>query len=115
VTTGEAPYVDPGPRSGPADALVLDIGLDAGALVVYAPEAWVGDELDVTREGEPRSHHRHLQVRRRRAPVGDVVAGVLPSLGAGRYTVWGPSGSAIATVSVAAGEVTSVLVPAVST
>jgi hypothetical protein len=115
VTTGEAPYVDPGPRSGPADALVLDIGLDAGAMVVYAPEGWIGDELDVTREGEPRSHHRHLQVRRLRAPVGDVVAGVLPSLPAGRYTVWGTSGSEVATVAVAAGEVTSVLVSALST
>jgi hypothetical protein len=28
---GEEPYSDPGPRSGPADALVLDIGGDIGA------------------------------------------------------------------------------------
>jgi hypothetical protein len=109
--TTEAPYVDPGPRSGPADALVLDIGLDAGALVVYAPEPWIGDELDVTAEGEPRSHHRHLLVRRLRAGVGDVVAGVLPSLPAGAYTVWGPSGAVVARVEVSAGHVAEVVAP----
>ena len=108
MTLTEAPYVDPGPRTGPADGLVLDIGLDTGALVVYAPASWVGLELDVTRVGEPRSHHRHLLVRRLRAPVGDVVAGVLPSLPAGQYTVWRPSGPALASVAIAAAEVTEV-------
>jgi hypothetical protein len=104
---GEAPYVDPGPRSGTADALVLDIGSDTGALVVYAPAAWIGAELDVTALGEPRSHHRHLMVRRLRAGV-DVIAGVLPSLPAGDYTVWGPTGERVAAVVVAAGSVAEV-------
>ena len=103
----EAPYVDPGPRSGPADALVLDIGADTGALVVHAPAAWLGAELDVTALGEPRSHHRHLLVRRLRAAT-DVIAGVLPSLPAGLYAVWGPTGEIVASVAVAAGSVTEV-------
>jgi hypothetical protein len=110
MTPPEAPYVDPGPRSGPADALVLDIGGDTGAVVVHAPEPWVGAELDVTAEGAPRSHHHHVLVRRLRSPGGDVVAGVLPSLPAGRYTVWGPSGSVVASVAVTAGEVASLAV-----
>ena len=110
MTAPETPYADPGPRSGPADALVLDIGGDTGALVVQAPEGWVGAELDVTKEGEPRSHHLHLMVRRLRAATGDVVAGVLPALVSGRYTVWGPAGSEVATVDVAGGSVTSVSV-----
>jgi len=110
MTATEAPYVDPGPRSGPAEALLLDIGGDTGALVVQAPEAWIGVELDVTREGEARSHHRHLLVRRLRAGTGEVVAGVLPTLREGRYTVWGPAGTAVASVGITGGSVTSVSV-----
>jgi hypothetical protein len=106
----EAPYVDPGPRSGPADALVLDIGPGTGALVVHAPPSWIGLELDVTRAGEARSHHRHLLIRRLRAGVGDVVAGVLPSVPEGRYSVWGPSGGVVATVAVVGGSVATVTV-----
>ncbi len=87
---------------------MLDIGLETGALVVYAPEPWIGDELDVTAEGEPRSHHRHLLIRRLRAGVGDVVAGVLPSLPAGAYTVWSPSGAVVGRVEVSAGHVAEV-------
>jgi hypothetical protein len=105
MTTAELPYVDPGPGSGPPDALVLDIGGDTGALVVHAPEAWIGVELDVTRVGEPRSHHRHLMIRRLRAVGGDVVAGVLPQLAGGSYTVWGPDGASLAVVSVEGGRV----------
>src|SRR5271169_144872 len=99
----EAPYVDPGPGGGPADSLVLDIGAGTGALIVHGPDAWIGVELDVTRAGEPRSHHRHLMIRRLRTGGGDVVAGVLPSLDADRYTVWGPDGSALAQVVIESG------------
>ena len=107
MSTLEAPYVDPGPRSGPPDALVLDIGGDAGALVVQAPPEWIGAELDVTAVGEPRSHHRHLMVRRLRTWQGEVIAGVLPSLPAGRYTIWGPCGPPLMCVDVAIGQVTT--------
>ena len=104
----EAAYVDPGPGGGPADALVLDIGAGTGALLVHAPEGWIGVELDVTRAGEARSHHRHLMIRRLRTGGGDVVAGLLPSVDAGRYTVWGPDGSPLADVLVESGRVTEV-------
>jgi len=108
MTTTEVPYVDPGPRSGPPDALVLDIGGDTGALLVHAPEGWIGIELDVTLAGEARSHHRHLMIRRLRAAGGDVIAGVLPQLTEGSYTVWGPDGAALAAVTIEGGRVTEV-------
>jgi hypothetical protein len=108
VSAAELPYVDPGPRSGPPDALVLDIGEGAGALLVHAPEEWIGVELDVTRVGEPRSHHRHLLIRRLRAVGGDVVAGVLPELTAGAYTLWGPDGDALMLLTVEGGQVTEI-------
>ena len=101
----EQPYVDPGPGAGPPDALVLDIGSGTGALVVFACEAWVGAELDVTRAGEPRSHHRHLMIRRLRVAGHDVFAGVLPSLDTGAYTMWDPDGSELAAVRVEGGRI----------
>lgn len=107
--TPERPYVDAGPGAGPPDALVLDIGDTAGALVVYAAEAWIGSELDVTRAGEPRSHHRHLMIRRLRVAGRDVFAGVLPSLDAGAYTVWGPDGGELAAVTVEGGRIHEVV------
>jgi hypothetical protein len=62
----EAPYVDEGPTDGPPDALVLDIGDDIGALILYAEEECLGQEIDLTPVGAPRSHHMHTMIRRRR-------------------------------------------------
>jgi hypothetical protein len=86
---GEQPYEGPAPRSGPPDALVLDIGDEIGALVLYADESCLGSEVDITADGAPRSHDTHTMIRRRRATGRDVVAGVYPELAAGTYTVWG--------------------------
>lgn len=103
----EEPVVDHGPRSGPDDALVLDIGGDIGALVLYADECLIGREIDLT----PASEHVqgvHTAIRRRRANGADVVCGVYPQLLAGRYTVCGVAGSPIGTVVIEGGRVTEV-------
>ena len=92
-TAGEQPYEGPAPRTGPPDALVLDIGDDVGALVLYADEGCLGSEIDVTPVGAPRSHHIHTMIRRRRVTGRDVVAGLYPQLAAGTYTVWGLGGT----------------------
>jgi hypothetical protein len=86
---GEQPFEDTGPRSGPPDALVLDIGGDIGALVIYADETCLGSEIDLTPAGAPRSHHVHTMIRRRRATNRDIIAGLWPELREGTYTVWG--------------------------
>jgi hypothetical protein len=89
----EEPFVDSGPRTGPPDALVLDIGGDVGALIVYTDESCLGSEIDLTPAGSPRSHDLHTMVRRRRATGRDVVAGLYPEVRQGRYTVWGINGT----------------------
>jgi hypothetical protein len=86
---GEQPFEGSGPRSGPPDALVLDIGGNIGALVLYADETCLGSEIDVTPAGAPRGHHIHTMVRRRRATGKDVIAGLYPELLEGSYTIWG--------------------------
>lgn len=62
-------------RNGEPEFLVLDIGGDVGALVLYADESYLGAEIDLTPAGTPRNHHVHTVIRRR-APAREVVAGV---------------------------------------
>ena len=101
----EVPVVDEGPRDGPDDALVLDIGGDTGALILYAQPALIGAELDLTPAGQPRSHGIHTAIRRRRAGGHDVVCGVYPSVPAGRYVVWGLDGTPLVELDVVGGQV----------
>ena len=101
----EAPFVDEGIGGAP-ESLVLDIGGDVGALILYAGEEWLGREIDVTPVGLPRSHHIHTMIRRRRSVDREFVAGVYPELRAGSYTVWGTDGEALAEVVISGGRVT---------
>jgi hypothetical protein len=63
---------------------MLDIGPGRGALVVYAPESLLGEEIEIRPHGEDWAG-AHTAVRARH--VGDRVlyAGVFGSLAAGRY------------------------------
>jgi hypothetical protein len=100
----EVPFVDGGPRSGEPDALVLDIGGDIGALVLFTTTEALGAEIEVSRWGDP--HRTHTLIRRRRAAGADVCAGVYPSLVAGEYVIWGLDGTPVATVHIVGGQVT---------
>jgi hypothetical protein len=102
----EQPFEDSGPRSGPPDALVLDIGGDIGALIIHADETCLGSEIDLTPAGVPRHHHLHTMVRRRRATNKDVIAGLYPEVPEGTYTVWGLDDSGpLGEVTVTGGQV----------
>jgi hypothetical protein len=101
----EAPYVDAGPTEGPAEALVLDIGGNVGALVLYADEVCLGLEIDLTPVGAPRSHHMHTMIRRRRAVDREFIAGVYPELDEGTYTVWGIDDRPLGEVTITGGRV----------
>jgi hypothetical protein len=102
---GEAPFVDSGPAQGPPEALVLDIGDDIGALILYADETCLGQEVDLTPAGQPRTHHLHTMIRRRRAIDREIIAGVYVEVTEGTYTVWGLDGRALGEVTITGGEV----------
>jgi hypothetical protein len=106
VPSTEAPFVDHGPLQGPPEALVLDIG----ALMLFADEACLGSEIDVTPQGEPRSHLLHTMIRRRRAVDREFIVGVVPEITAGIYTVWGVDGHPLGDVTIIGGEVTELQV-----
>lgn len=101
----EEPFVDSGPTDGPPEALVLDIGGDIGALILFADESCLGQEIDLTPAGLPRSHHTHNLIRRRRAANREIIAGVYPELQAGTYTVWGLDGEPLGSTTIHGGQV----------
>lgn len=102
----EPPFDGSAPRDDEPEFLVLDIGGDVGALVLYADESYLGAEIDLTPAGSPRDHRVHTVIRRRRAPARDLVAGVYPELAAGVYTVWGLEGNALGDITIVGGRVT---------
>lgn len=81
--------------------VVLDIGADVGALVLYTPDAMDGWEIEISRAGEKRTHS---QVHRR--DTGHYAA-VYPGLAAGEYTIWHRDDDlAVTTATITGGNVT---------
>jgi len=89
------------------ETAVLDIGGDTGALIIYAGEEMVGEEIEICRPGDPRLRV-HNVVRARRAFSGLVYAAVFPALSDGCYEVLGSEGRACREANVSGGRVTEV-------
>jgi hypothetical protein len=99
-------------------SVVLDIGGDIGALILYTPPELSGAEIEISLPGAgPRTHSivRERNVGRRRAGrhaapeagSGDatVYAAVYPGLTAGLYTIWRDAQTPAGKVQVEGGEV----------
>jgi hypothetical protein len=67
-------------------SVVMEVGGDVGALVVYTPDALAGHEIELALRGEQRQFV-HTEVRERRLPDGTIYAGVFPAVPAGEYTL----------------------------
>jgi hypothetical protein len=99
--------------SSPADldgAAVLDIGGDVGALVLYAPSALVGREVEVEPQDRPAARV-HTVVRERRMDDRRLFPAVFPALPAGRYRICAHGVAALVTI--VGGTVTEAEWPAV--
>ena len=68
------------------ESVVLDIGQDIGALVIYTGPELRGREIEVS----PRSfaNRVHVEVLERRINGRPVFAAVFPGLRAGDYDIW---------------------------
>ena len=97
------------PPSGEGTVL-LDIGDGVGALVVHAPAALNGVEIEIARRGETNAFV-HTAVRERRLPDGSVYAGVFPDLPEGDYTLLAVTVEPHADLTIRSGCVTEVSVP----
>jgi hypothetical protein len=97
------------PVAGPTGpgTVVLDLGADTGALILYTPAQLDRTEIEISLDDHPGVHRTHSQVRER--PMGAVTeyAAVYPGLHAGQYTIWRDEHTPATTVTITGGKVTS--------
>lgn len=87
--------------------VVLDVGGDVGALVLYTGPGLTGAEIEITRVGHDRDG-AHVAVHQRTVGGRRMTAAVYPALRAGSYVLWQPDGRPTAAVDVGGGRVTEV-------
>ena len=99
------------PAAGPSGpgTVVMELGADVGALILYTPAAMDGEEIELSRDepGSVQSRRTHSRVRPRHMPGETRYAAVYPGLPAGRYTIWRDGHRPAATVTVTGGEISS--------
>ena len=95
-------------RYGPTNAgtVLLDLGADTGALVLYTPADLLGAEIEIS-PGTPGAPRTHAAVRARPGPNGTRYAAVYEGLTEGSYTLWADHDTPAAQVTVIGGQVTS--------
>ena len=89
------------------ETVVLDIGQDVGALIIYTAAELHGREIEVSRRGST-AKRVHVEVLERRINSRPVFAAVFPGLRAGDYEIWENATNPSATVTVVGGEVATV-------
>ena len=102
------------PAAGPTGpgTVVLELGADTGALILYTPAGLDGAEIEISRDDEPDAKRTHSQVRQRHMPTAIKYAAVYPGLRAGQYTIWRDEHTAAAAATITGGQVTSCRWPA---
>jgi hypothetical protein len=92
--------------SGPG-SVVLELGADVGALVLYTPAELDGREIEISRDDVPEGRRTHSQVRPRHMATGSKYAAVYPELAAGTYTIWADAYRQVGQVLITGGRVTN--------
>ncbi|MGQ5260250.1 phospholipase [Micromonospora sp. ZYX-F-536] len=95
---------------GPSEtgSVVLDLGGETGALIVHTGRDLHGREIEISRDGDRRTHSA---VRERRVRDGSFHSAVYPDLPAGIYTVWWDNDTSAGTVSVHGGAIAEFVWP----
>jgi hypothetical protein len=89
-----------------SESVVLDIGQDVGALVIYTDAELRGREIEVSPQGSD-AKRVHVEVLERRIKDRPVFAAVFPGLRAGGYDIW-ENAQKPNTVTIVGGEVATV-------
>ena len=90
-----------------AETVVLDIGQDVGALIIYTKPEMHGCEIEVSPRGSAVAR-THVQVLERRIKDRPVFAAVFPGLRADVYDIWEDATEASGCVAIAGGRVATV-------
>jgi hypothetical protein len=93
-----------GPTS--AGTVLLDLGAETGALVLYTPADLLGAEIEIS-PGTLGAVRTHAAVRARPAPSGTRYAAVYEGLAAGGYTIWRDRDTPAGQATITGGQVTS--------
>jgi hypothetical protein len=88
-------------------SVVLDIGRDIGALIIYTVPELRGREIEVSPRGTD-SKRVHVEVLERRINGRPVFAAVFPGMRAGDYDIWNNAPNPSDSVTIVGGEVASV-------
>lgn len=88
-----------------SDSLVLDIGGDIGALIIYTGPELVDTEIDLSPEGDDDARF-HNMVHPRQLGSTVVFTAVYPAVEAGTYTVWRDRTTRQGSVTITGGHVT---------
>jgi hypothetical protein len=86
-------------------SVVLDIGEDVGALVLYTPPAYAGREIEMSPAGDD-GRRTHTGVLLRRLGGRTFYAAVYPALRAGVWRIWTDDPALPDAVTIAGGVVT---------
>jgi len=89
-----------------SEAVVLDIGQDIGALIIYTTPELCGREIEVSLRQQD-AKRVHVDVLERRIDGRPVFAAVFPGLREGDYDVWGNATNPICAVTIIGGKVAS--------
>ena len=91
--------------ASPAGSVLLDIGADTGALILYVPAARHGQEIEISPIGPEGAARTHAAVRERELEDGPVYCVVYDGLSAGDYTIWLDESTPAGTATVVGGRV----------
>lgn len=89
------------------ESVVLDIGQDIGALIIYTPAELRGREIEVSLRGTV-ARRVHAEVLERRINGQPVFAAVFSGLRAGDYDIWEGAPNVTSVVSIVGGKVAMV-------
>jgi hypothetical protein len=89
------------------ERVVLDIGGDIGALIIYTGPERRGDEIELS-PIEHDTHRFHNQVHERRIGELTEFSAIYPEIRAGEYTIWGDDNTPAGVVTIVGGEVSTV-------
>jgi hypothetical protein len=97
--------------TGPG-VVVMELGAGIGALILYTPPGLDGEEIEISRDGEPGAPspgtaRTHSRVRQRPMPGATKYAAVYPGLPEGRYTIWRDEQTPATAATVTGGQVSS--------
>ena len=88
------------------ESVVLDIGQDIGALIIYTDAELRGREIEVSPRGVAK--RVHVEVLERRINDRPVFAAVFPGLRAGDYDIWENPPNSSGAVTIVGGQVATV-------